>query len=1036
MGGSNTVPWPARGEAGVYGTLGTPAAANMPGGRIGAMNWTDSAGNLWLFGGAIGGVVESGNFNDLWEFNPSTNLWAWMGGSNAIVTNGGQLGVYGTLGAPAPGNIPGGRFDAVTWTDSKGHFWLYGGRGTSADNGPNLWLNDLWEFDPSTLEWTWMGGESSLGSQDFLPAVYGTLGIPAPGNNPGSRQSAVSWTDNKGNFWLFGGNNNGMWLNDLWEYNPSTNEWAWMGGNSPISVSCTPADCWFTGIYGELGTPAAGNNPGARYGASSWTGSNGNFWLFGGFGYNGAGNLGELNDLWEFNPSTNEWAWISGSSTMPATCGEFNANYCGQLGVYGTLGTPASRNVPGGRDSALSWTDSAGNLWLFGGDGYDAIGNDDFLNDLWEFNPSTSQWTWMGGSSIFNANSPAQFGVYGSLGVPSVGNIPGSRGSAAVWTDSTGNPWLFGGEGPFPADGTWFLSYLNDLWRYQRSTTPSFTNAPTPIFSVAAGTYTSIQTVTISDAVPGATIYYTTDGSIPTINSTTYTGPITVSVYSTTETINAIAVASGYLNSAVASATYVINLPPSSATVTMISSSPNPSIVGEYVTFTVTVLPVSSSTTPAGTAQFSAYGAPLGPPVPLNGSGVASYTTAALYPPGASVTAAYVPSSGSQFAASTSAPLLQAVAGPCPGISSTTLTSSQNPSEAGQSVTFTANVAAVAFPMCIVGGGPISGGTFAPTGLQGSVQFSVNGAPVGSPVPLIGGGNSGSGGATWSTNTLPAGTDSIIAAFIESNGYVGSSTSNTVSQVVTGTAPTQTTATPTFSVPGGSYTTMQSVTITDATAGATIYYTTDGITTPTINSTLYTGPIPVMSSETIQAIAVAANDLNSAVASATYTIPPDFTVAINPASISVEAGQSGTTTITVQDEGGFNSNVSFSCSAGLPAGAVCSFSTLTVPTPAGVAYTTLTVNTSATTAAFHRNPSPLFPGSALAVALCCFAWRRRRRLQMLLLLAVSVAGLSVLNGCGAASPIVIDPPPVTSTVTVTATGGSARHTATFSLTVN
>jgi uncharacterized lipoprotein YajG len=54
---------------------------------------------------------------------------------------------------------------------------------------------------------------------------------------------------------------------------------------------------------------------------------------------------------------------------------------------------------------------------------------------------------------------------------------------------------------------------------------------------------------------------------------------------------------------------------------------------------------------------------------------------------------------------------------------------------------------------------------------------------------------------------------------------------------------------------------------------------------------------------------------------------------------------------------------------------------------------------------------------------------------MMLLLAVSVAGLSLLNGCAAASSIVSDPPPVTSTVTVTATGGSAQHTATFSLTV-
>jgi hypothetical protein len=61
--------------------------------------------------------------------------------------------------------------------------------------------------------------------------------------------------------------------------------------------------------------------------------------------------------------------------------------------------------------------------------------------------------------------------------------------------------------------------------------------------------------VTISDATPGATIYYTEDGTTPTASSTPYTGPISVAA---TTTIQAIAVASGFTNSAVASATYTI----------------------------------------------------------------------------------------------------------------------------------------------------------------------------------------------------------------------------------------------------------------------------------------------------------------------------------------------------------------------------------------------------------------------------------------------------------------------------------------------
>src|SRR5207237_316139 len=80
----------------------------------------------------------------------------------------------------------------------------------------------------------------------------------------------------------------------------------------------------------------------------------------------------------------------------------------------------------------------------------------------------------------------------------------------------------------------------------------------TPTFSPVGGSYASAQTVTISDATSGATLYYTTDGTIPATSSTVYSGPITVS---TSQTVKAIAV-SGSASGAVGSAIYTVGTAP------------------------------------------------------------------------------------------------------------------------------------------------------------------------------------------------------------------------------------------------------------------------------------------------------------------------------------------------------------------------------------------------------------------------------------------------------------------------------------------
>jgi len=226
-----------------------------------------------------------------------------------------------------------------------------------------------------------MSGGSAINGK----GVYGALGAAASGNVPGARDNAVSWADSSGNLWLFGGlgyDSAGMEndLNDLWKFSPSTKEWTWMSGTT--AVNSGPGSC-VPGVYGTEGTAAAANVPGGRNAASSWIDASGNLWLFAGLGCDASGTAGALNDLWEFSTASKTWTWQRGSNSVGAAQGGTG----GPSGTYGTEGTAAASNTPGGRSGAISWTDSSGNLWLFGGSGHDSTGASGLLNDLWSYTP-------------------------------------------------------------------------------------------------------------------------------------------------------------------------------------------------------------------------------------------------------------------------------------------------------------------------------------------------------------------------------------------------------------------------------------------------------------------------------------------------------------------------------------------------------------------------------------------------------------------------------------------------------------------------
>lgn len=416
---------------GLYGTQGIASNANKPCSRFNSVGWKDASNNLWLFGGFGMGSYNAGYLNDLWKFNSSLNQWTWIKGD----TTASNYGIYGTPGINAVTNKPGGRYYSNTWTDNSGNLYLFGGYG-HATSGSTGNLNDLWKYDPAINEWTWMNGDNTTVSS----GVYGTKGVAAATNKPGARDAGVSWKDQSGNLWLFGGigipeNGNYGYLNDLWKYNPLTNQWTWVNGDKTAGSY---------GVYGTQGTASVNNKPGARAASVSWTDNSGNFWLFGGDGFVESGNLNQLNDLWKYDPLTNQWIWISGDKSVNI------------YGVYGTRGISAVTNKPGARVASSSCTDSSGNFFLFGGIGYgnSSIGS---LNDLWQYNPMNNQWTWIKGDSTVDNN-----GVYGLQGTATTSNKPGARFGNTCWTDNSGNLYLFGGRG-YAGSGT--PEYLNDLWK-------------------------------------------------------------------------------------------------------------------------------------------------------------------------------------------------------------------------------------------------------------------------------------------------------------------------------------------------------------------------------------------------------------------------------------------------------------------------------------------------------------------------------------------------------------------------------------------
>ena len=333
----------------------------------------------------------------------------------------------------------------------------------------------------------------------------------------------------------------------------------------------------------------------------------------------------------------------------------------------------------------------------------------------------------------------------------------------------------------------------------------------TPTISPTAGSFIGPVTVTLASTTAGAAIRYTTNGASPTSSSTLYTGPFSVAVSST---VKARGFAANMLDSAEATAAFTITLP----TV----ATPTISPAGGNFTGPVTVTLASAT---AGAA------------IRYTTNGTSPTSSSTLYTGPFSV-----------------------------GVSSTVkargfATNMLDSAEASAAFTIT-----VATPTISPAGGSFIGPvtvTLASTTAGAAIRYTTNGAS-----PTI--------GSTPYTGPFTVSVSSTVKA----RGFAA----NMVDSAEASAAFTITVATPTISPAGGNFTGPATVTLATTTAGAAIRYTTNGAS-PTSGSTLYTGPFTVSVSSTVKARGFAANMLESAEASAAFTItlPTVATPTISPA---------------------------------------------------------------------------------------------------------------------------------------------------------
>ncbi len=396
--------------------------------------------------------------------------------------------------------------------------------------------------------------------------------------------------------------------------------------------------------------------------------------------------------------------------------------------------------------------------------------------------------------------------------------------------------------------------------------TASFTfssQTPNVTFQPGGGTYSSAQTVSLSDTDGNASIHYTTDGSTPTASSTLYTGPISVTA---SATLRAIAMDPNLSDSGVTSATYVIQTGGGGGAAidfsNGFSSTTGLTLNGNAVNTNDTKLALTTGVNAQKGSFF--WSQPIS---------IQTFTTDFAFQqtnPQADGMTFTIQNIGQTALGGAYASLGYAGIGRSVAIKFDLYNNSGEGTDS--TGVYTNGVAPTVPALDMTSSGVLlhSGDTMLAhvaydgatltMNLTDQVKSKTYTLSKAINIPQVVGANTAYVGFTGSTGGL-ASTQKLLH-------WTYSTQTGSTS-----------TAAPVFDPAGGSYTSAQSVTLTDSTQGAVIYYTTDG-STPTTSSTVYSTPIAAGNgTTTIKAMAVASGSSASGVVSATYVVGTAVTAA-------------------------------------------------------------------------------------------------------------------------------------------------------------